>query len=244
MKRVVTALFLLTGAGCLSPVDDRWCGPQTPCSAGFVCTSDFHCVLSRDAGSGGGTGGGSTGGGGGTTGGGIGGGGGGQTGGGMGGGGGGGQSCGAMTCASGCCVGVSCVPVSRQSQTTCGLFGDACRSCSQDESCLSGRCQEVITFDAGFVSAIGGPCADDSNCGNDGQSFCIPEFSSGQPTGFTGGYCSRTCDNEPCPMNGVCVEAETGGGDIVNICLAGCPNNICRAGYQCEMQGMSGVCLP
>ncbi|MDP3153706.1 MAG: hypothetical protein Q8N23_13590 [Archangium sp.] len=233
MKRVVTALFLLTGAGCLSPVDDRWCGPQNPCSAGFFCTSDFHCVLSRDGGTGGGTMGGGTGGGGGRT----------DAGVDAGAGGGGGQRCDGMSCSSGCCLGGSCVPVNLQGQNTCGFFGDACKSCSRDEGCTSGRCQQVI-FDAGVASSIGGPCADDSNCGNDGQSFCIPEFSGGQPTGFTGGYCSRTCDNEPCPMNGVCVEAETGGGDIVNICLAGCPNNICRAGYQCEMQGMSAVCLP
>ncbi len=240
MKRVI-ALFLLTAAGCLSPVDDRWCGPQTPCSAGFVCTSDFHCVLNLDGGAGGGTGGGRTGGGGGATGGGIGGGGG-NLGGGAGGG--VGRICDGMTCPSGCCLQDNCVPVNLQGQTACGFFGDACRACSQDEGCVSGKCQQVITFDAGFMSTIGGPCMGDSNCGSDGLSFCIPEFSGGQPTGFTGGYCSRPCDNEPCPLNGVCVEAETGGGDIVNICLAGCPNNICRAGYQCEMQGMSAVCLP
>lgn len=235
MKRVFTALFLFTAAGCLSAVDDRWCGPQTPCSTGFVCTSDFHCVLNRDGGSGGGTGGG-----------------GGRTdagmrdaGGGRGGGAGGGagQVCEGMTCSSGCCLGNNCVPVNLQGQTACGFFGDACRACGQDEGCVGGKCQQVITFDAGLMSTIGGPCIDDTNCGNDGLTFCIPEFSMGEPTGFSFGYCSRTCDNEPCPMNGVCVEAETGGGDIVNICLAAC-SNVCRVGYQCQMRGMGGVCLP
>lgn len=235
MKRVVPTLFLITAAGCLSPVDDRWCGPRLPCSAGFVCTSDFHCVLSRDGGTGGGTGGGGGGGGGGRTDGGLGGG---------AGGGGGRRVCDGMTCASGCCLGDNCVPVTSQGQTACGFFGDACRSCAQDEGCVSGKCQQVITFDAGLVSNIGGPCFEDLNCGNDGQSFCIPELSGGQPTGFIDGYCSRTCDAEPCPGNAACVEAETQGGGIVNICLAACTNNLCRMGYQCERQGMSGVCLP
>lgn len=244
MKRLVPTLLLLTAAGCLSTVEDRWCGPQLPCSAGFICTSTFHCVqVSGDGGTGGGrmdggTGGGGGGGGGGAVGG---GGGGGAIGGGAGGG--GGRICDAVSCASGCCLGGNCVPVIAQGNSVCGFFGDACTACGVNEGCVGGKCLPSGN-DAGF-SGVGGPCSQDSNCGNDGQDFCIPEFSGGQPTGFVGGYCSRMCDGQPCPFNSACVEAETGGGDIINICLATCFGASCRMGYQCDnMGGGSGVCLP
>ena len=232
MKRLVSALLLLTAAGCLTAVDDRWCGPQVPCSAGFICTSTFHCVQVSGGGDGGtgggrmdgGTGGGRMGGGG---------------GGGGGAGGGGGRLCDGMSCASGCCLLGNCLPVMAQSNNACGFFGDACTACGLNESCAGGKCLPSAA-DAGF-SAVGSPCMQDSNCGDDGQNFCIPEFSGGQPTGFTGGYCSRMCDGQPCPFGAACLEVQTGGGDITDICFATCMGASCRMGYQCDM---SGVCLP
>ena len=250
MKHVVSAVLLLAAAGCLSPVEDRWCDSSRPCTAGFVCTSTFHCILaSTDAGNGGGTGG--TGGsGGGSGGGGVGGGSGGGTfgggaGGGSGGGaGGGGGACSAVSCLSGCCLGNNCVPVMAQGHDVCGFFGDRCSACGFDEGCVGGKCEPVMTTDSGVFTNIGGPCTQDFDCGSDGQSFCIPEFSGGMSTGFINGYCSRMCDMTPCP-SGACVEAQTSGGGIVNICVSTCQNtSSCRMGYQCDLQSGLGVCLP
>lgn len=127
----------------------------------------------------------------------------------------------------------------QQANSVCGFFGNACSPCGMNEGCVNGQCQRVIFTDAG---TIGGACMLDSNCGSDNLSFCIPEISGGQPTGFAGGYCSRFCDNEPCPPEARCIEAETEGGGTVNICLAGCmAQAACRPGYQCQPDG---VCLP
>jgi hypothetical protein len=242
MKRLIASFLFIVGSGCLSTVDERWCGPVQPCSAGFICTNSGHCVL-PDGGAGGGTGGGSDGGTGGGGGGGIvGGGAGGGAGGGSGGG--GGATCGAVSCASGCCLGNNCVPVMAQGNSVCGFFGDVCARCALDEGCVAGRCVPAGPVDAGMTSSVGGPCFDDFDCGDDGIAFCIPGFSGGQPTGFVDGYCSRTCDQQPCPLNSTCVEAETSGGGTINICLSECFGNSCRMGYVCEMQGIGGVCLP
>ena len=238
MKPTIFAVVSLLAVGCLSTVDERWCGPQQPCTAGFICTPEFHCV--RPQGSDGGTGGGRFDGGAG------GGGGGGATGGGGGGsstgGGGGSAVCGAMSCVTGCCLRDNCVPVNQQGHDVCGFFGDACKACNVDQGCVNGVCQLATRFDGG-TAAIGGPCVDDSNCGNDGLSFCIPETSAGQPSGFPGGYCSRLCDVEPCPA-GRCTEVQTQSGGTAMICLSSCVTQMnCRPSYQCEA-GLGGVCLP
>lgn len=244
MKPLLTAVLLLASAGCLSTVDEHWCGPQLPCSPGFVCTTTFHCVVapSPDGGAGGGGGNpdGGAGVGGGSGGGGATGGGGGATG------GGGGAGCGPMTCNSGCCLGTSCVPVVQQGNSACGFFGAQCRACAFNEGCVSGKCEPVIAPDAGPGPLVGTPCTQDFECGgNDGLSFCIPEFSGGQPTGFPGGYCSRSCEGQPCPQPAVCVDAETANGDVIQICLASCSaTGVCRMGYQCDTQTNQQVCLP
>lgn len=147
------------------------------------------------------------------------------------------------SCISGCCLGGNCVPVNQQGNSVCGFFGEVCRACGATEGCVSGQCQPVVFVDAGMP--IGGACVQDSNCGvNDGLGFCIPEVSGGQPTGFPGGYCSRMCDMTPCPPEGRCVEAQTQGGGVVNICLASCMSQAnCRMGYLCDTNS-GGVCLP
>ena len=158
-------------------------------------------------------------------------------------GGGGGTQCGMTSCISGCCLGGNCVPVNQQGNGACGFFGDACRACGTNEGCVSGRCQPVIGLDAG-LSAVGGPCTQDPDCGNDGLAFCIPEVSGGQPTGFPGGYCSRMCDTASCPPDSRCVEAQTQGGGTVNVCLASCMSQAnCRHSYQCDSMS-GGICLP
>jgi hypothetical protein len=229
-------------AACLTPVQEKWCDTSNPCSPGFVCTSDFHCVsTSRVDGGAGGADGGTGGGGGATGGGGVTGGGGGVTGGGGGAtGGGGGAMCSAVNCPGGCCApnGV-CVPVTFQDNSLCGNFGQRCVLCGTNTGCVNGQCVPVVNpIDAGVVGA---PCTTDPVCGNDGLAFCIPEISGGQPTGFTGGYCSRFCDNTPCPVKSTCVQAQASDGSTVHICLASCMSQTqCRMGYGCD----SNVCTP
>lgn len=149
------------------------------------------------------------------------------------------MTCGAMSCPTGCCVGGRCLTTTLQDNSLCGFFGDQCRACAFNEGCVGGKCIPLTNFDAG-TAVVGGPCRADPDCGNDGQWFCIPENSGGQPTGFTGGYCSRMCDNAPCP-NGTCIQAETSDGNIINICLASCMTATdCRSTYICDQS----VCLP
>lgn len=210
MKPTIFAVVSLLAVGCLSTVDERWCGPQQPCTAGFVCTPEFHCV--RPQGFDGGVGGGGS------------------------------AVCGAMSCVTGCCLRDNCVPVNQQGHDVCGFFGAACKACNVDQGCVNGVCQLATRFDGG-TAAIGGPCVVDSNCGNDGLSFCIPETSAGEPTSFPGGYCSRFCDSEPCPV-GRCSEVQTQSGGTAMICLSSCVTQMnCRPSYQCEA-GLGGVCLP
>lgn len=132
----------------------------------------------------------------------------------------------------------------QQGNSVCGFFGAVCRACAPNEGCVSGQCRSVIFVDAGPTTNVGGPCVQDSNCGSDGLSFCIPEISAGEPTGFAGGYCSRMCDSTACPPEARCVEAQAQGGGTVNLCLASCTTAMnCRMGYQCDTSS-GGVCLP
>ena len=126
-----------------------------------------------------------------------------------------------------------------QGNSVCGFFGNACGRCAANEGCVQGRCTAVIDVDAGTVSGIGGPCLDDSQCGSDSNSFCIPDDS-----GFPGGYCTRMCDMEMCPLNSECVELGLQGGGTILLCLSECFSSTCRQGYQCTMVQSGGVCLP
>ena len=150
-----------------------------------------------------------------------------------------------MSCASGCCLAGTCVPVARQGHETCGFFGDACNRCQNSENCVGGKCDPSIDVDAGFVAPVGSPCGQDRDCASNGQSFCIPEFSAGMSTGFVGGYCSRLCQNVMCPSNARCVAAQTSGGGTTNVCLAACVSAAqCRTGYVCDATSGQSVCLP
>lgn len=230
-----TVGLLITTAACLTTVDQRWCDSSTPCTPGFVCTSTFHCVPGapvRDAGVGGGAGGG---GGGVALGGGAGGG---QPIGGGGGPIGGGVACDGITCA-GCCQGSQCITADRQSQLVCGASGRRCEPCNVFEACTPrSGCVPLAVPDAGS-GAPGSPCEDDSECGADGFGQCIPEFAD-----WPGGYCTRSCDVDACPMGAECIEADSGGQPVF-ICLAACQtDNQCRPGYACVRLENSGVCVP
>lgn len=242
MQRLLLIAGLLISSACLTTVDQRWCDSQTPCTAGFVCTSTFHCIPGtppRDAGVGGGAGGGGglpVGGGGVNVGGGAG-------GGGQPVGGGGGRSCEA-TCL-GCCFNSQCIQPEQQSQAVCGVGGKQCVSCALSEACTPrAGCLPVVISDGGVGGAPGSPCEDDFECGADGQGQCIPEFSGGEFTGWPDGYCTRSCDIASCPSGSNCVEADSGGQPIF-ICLAACQTDAqCRAGYACAVAEEDGFCIP
>lgn len=235
MRRFTSVVVVLLTAGCLNTVEERWCGPSLPCSAGFVCTATFHCVPSAprvDAGTGGG--GGATGGGGG----------GGTVVGGGAGGGGGAATCSPDTCANGCCVGARCVLFAAQSPDACGEGGLACARCSATATCRDGRCSADVDG-GGIPPQVGTPCTADSQCGSDGLSFCIPETSGGTSTGFVGGYCSRFCSGATCPAGARCVPSTTSTGGSVDLCVSSCTSvTDCRMGYRCDTSRGAGVCLP
>ena len=229
--------LLISTAACLTTVDQRWCDSTTPCSAGFVCTSTFHCIPGtqpRDAGTGGG--GGSVGGGGGGS---MGGGGGGRTGGGGGSGGGGGaRPCDSTTC-SGCCQGSQCIAADQQSQFVCGVSGRRCEACPNTQMCTRfGGCMPNVITDAG-IGGPGSPCQNDSQCGSDGLGQCSPDVAD-----WPGGYCTRSCEADACPAGAECIEADSGGQPVF-ICLAGCQSDgQCRVGYTCATIDAAGVCIP
>ena len=248
----------LAVSACLNAVDERWCDTAQPCSPGYLCTADFHCILApfdagvggagghSGGGSGGGTGGGFGGGTGGGFGGGTGGGFGGGTGGGFGGGtgggfpfgggagGGGGASCDAQSCAIGCCLSGVCVQPWLESDATCGTQGQLCHACPPGTGCGAGQCVPNTSLDGG-TSPIGGACVTDAQCGSDGLSFCLTE-----PNGFPGGYCSRSCDAVPCPT-GQCVQVQDPNGQVLNVCFSSCMGSLtCRMGYSCQQN----FCLP
>lgn len=106
-----------------------------------------------------------------------------------------------------------------------------------------------ITFDPRFAdagtdagpppSSVGAPCADGSECTDEGGA-CIP------PDQFPGGYCTVDCaGGAECPIDSSCVML--GGGN--SLCLLDCDPSMvgadqCRAGYGCAGEGTEGVCFP
>ncbi|RMG16567.1 MAG: hypothetical protein D6729_10635 [Deltaproteobacteria bacterium] len=102
------------------------------------------------------------------------------------------------------CRGGTCQP---------GCFTDA--DCSSGESCEAGSC---------VAGGIGAPCSSPSDCA-EGLS-CAPSL--------PGGYCTRSCEGDPCPEGTQCVAF---GGS--SYCFDGCLTNAdCRPGYACS----GGIC--
>jgi hypothetical protein len=106
-------------------------------------------------------------------------------------------------------------------------------ACGSTLSCNSsnGSCQ----LPAGTIE-IGGACSSDNNCA---AGFCIRDTdSSGNPTYWSGGYCSADCANSSCPQGNCLVMANN-----YSYCAATCSaDSNCRSGYVCA-QAVS-ACLP
>ncbi len=81
---------------------------------------------------------------------------------------------------------------------------------------------------------IGRTCSDNSQCSG---GFCA--------VNYPGGYCSQSCDDQPCPVGSRCVLFESED----SFCLATCSGvggqGSCRGGYTCTSDGAGGgFCLP
>ena len=117
------------------------------------------------------------------------------------------------------------------------------------------------------VPSVGEPCLGDTDCdGGTLNPICIPEFdqSTGDPTGYTGGYCvAGPCDAGNQDVGSIAVGATTGCGEeamcinentqsgVASICYELCSTNSeCRSGYSCEILGFfsdgtaAGRCQP
>ncbi|MGV3624327.1 MAG: hypothetical protein ACO1OB_26140, partial [Archangium sp.] len=159
-------------------------------------------------------------------------------------------SCGPMSCPNGCCDNGQCR--SGNSQLACGRQGSMCQRCPMGTQCTNGMCGGTTTPDAGSMNpAVGSPCGDTQDCQPPQTAICIPEAFGAQQTGYTGGYCTRSCGNgAACPGGSVCV-TETFFGTSQSNCRASCSapgtQSSCRAGYVCQPGSSSvspGFCRP
>jgi hypothetical protein len=69
------------------------------------------------------------------------------------------QGCTAVTCASGCCDGTTCVAYASQDESTCGTAGAACAACGAGLFCHSGVCEAGVcnaTYEPA-IWQVGGP---------------------------------------------------------------------------------------
>ncbi|RMG16569.1 MAG: hypothetical protein D6729_10645 [Deltaproteobacteria bacterium] len=118
--------------------------------------------------------------------------------------------------------------------------------CSSDADCGQ---QSVCDSISGLCTAPGNPnakvgdaCAQDSDCETGG--WCIPETSQGKSTGFTGGYCTRTCGGGlGCSPGSSCYTIDENGNALCfEDCTPGDPG-ACRPGYACWPTGQPGLGL-
>ncbi|MEW6435423.1 MAG: hypothetical protein AB1730_28335 [Myxococcota bacterium] len=155
--------------------------------------------------------------------------------------------CDATTCPTGCCQNGQCQP--GNTNRSCGTGGAACMPCGLGNQCVAGAC---LTPDGGAVTpvAAGSPCTSSMGCQPPQGAFCIRESAFGQPSGYTGGYCSAQCGTmQPC-ASGVCV-TEPLFGVSGSTCRASCTGpglgqSTCRTGYVCVgiAGATTGYCRP
>jgi hypothetical protein len=94
-------------------------------------------------------------------------------------------------------------------------------------------------FIVGIVGGVGAPCTDKNDCTFLPDADCIDSF--------TGGYCSRICDDPQCGTTGSCEQLQctddAGNPFDYNVCLQKCVSDAqCRfdEGYTCDR----GACVP
>jgi hypothetical protein len=156
----------------------------------------------------------------------------------------------------GYCTQASCGDVGCPDGSACYQFeGDAtycikqctsnadCRAdegyeCDADNTCWPTGDQPAPTG----ASPIGGPCASDADCKDQGAT-CYPENGQSGPTGFINGYCIKwNCTADSCPAGSTCLEVTNDG---TTACFAACAADAdCpqQLGYVCSAQ--SSTCWP
>lgn len=169
-------------------------------------------------------------------------------------------ACDVTSCPSGCCANGQCQ--SGQSRLACGLAGQMCMRCPTGQNCMSGLClpggvDGGSPFDGGFPmqdagtgALVGSACTTSQQCQPPVSAFCLQENLGGQPTGYTGGYCTATCGGSACAGGSVCI-TESFFGAAQSSCRANCARvgqqSTCRTGYVCAPSPNSanpGFCRP
>lgn len=151
-------------------------------------------------------------------------------------------SCDAMSCPTGCCQNGQCQM--GNSRFACGTSGQTCVRCGMGQQCNNNTCGGGTPTDGGVMPGTdggvpaGAPCTTNGACQPPVQAFCINESIAGQPTGYTGGYCTQQCGmGQACTGGAVCV-TETFFGASQSTCRAPCLNpgtqSTCRTGYVCQ----------
>ncbi|MFO7736594.1 MAG: S8 family serine peptidase [bacterium] len=126
---------------------------------------------------------------------------------------------------------------SDESLGVCQKICEVDEDCKENSFCDSGVCRPI-------PSDIGGACSSDDECAH--QGYCMPD------PYFPDGYCIAMCQNQDdryCPGESKCVQRPSGGGQMVDVCLASCssddecrPENdeyICHA----KISEKEGVCF-
>lgn len=169
-------------------------------------------------------------------------------------------ACDVTSCPSGCCANGQCQ--SGQSRLACGLAGQMCMRCPTGQNCMSGLClpggvDGGSPFDGGFPmqdagtgALVGSACTTSQQCQPPVSAFCLQENLGGQPTGYTGGYCTATCGGSACAGGSVCI-TESFFGAAQSSCRANCARvgqqSTCRTDYVCAPSPNSanpGFCRP
>lgn len=122
------------------------------------------------------------------------------------------------------------------------VLGVCVPSCKKNADCRDGSYCNDIGECAKTPSDLGGSCANDLECKDDMNMWCL--------TYFRDGYCTSNCsgnDDSLCPDKGQCVTRRSGGGNM-DICLASCSSDShCRDNeyYIChaKISEKEGICF-
>jgi hypothetical protein len=126
-------------------------------------------------------------------------------------------TCNSSNCASGCCVGSSCISGASQNDNQCGTGGLGCQSCAAGNNCINGACMGSVQC---------GP----ANCGGCcSNNACVAIAQQGVGAcGVGGGACAPCIGGMTC-TNGVCQTPATLGGP-------------CTSDTQCSTLGSGAKC--
>jgi hypothetical protein len=150
--------------------------------------------------------------------------------------------CNAANCPAGCCRAGVCIPLSMQTEASCGNSGMTCGGCGPGEVCSSGKCLLVSQCGSCAGCCLGTsiclPPANQSvaNCGSNGKTcgmcgsgqVCLNGTCAPPPCSAT--TCANgCCDNGKCvPVSAQTAAACGTSGQVCQQCTA--PTNTCKLG--------------